>query len=97
MSYLKDIEQEYNEYVKGSDVLYWWMKDIERDFDNGKKINKTKYNKIKKLEEERRQKAIELLEGINRGNSRVKTCMPTRTAPPPPPGKQIRGEGDRGE
>jgi hypothetical protein len=78
-------EEEFYSYVRGSDTLYLWMKEIEDDFHKGKKVNKTKYNKIKRMEEKRREKALELLEELNRGRP-VKLCMPPRTPPPPPPG-----------
>ena len=74
---MRDIRQEFDEYIKGSDELYWWMKEIEQNFNDGKKVNKTKYNKIKILEAKQRQKAIELLEAINENNY-VQTCMPPR-------------------
>lgn len=77
---MKDIEQVFYSYVEGSDILYWWMKDIEEDFNHGKKVNKTKYNKIRRVEEKQRQEAIRLLEIMNKG-SRVQTCMPPRIPP----------------
>ncbi len=64
---------------------------MERDFDSGKKINKTIYNKVKRLESDYRQRAIEKLEILNR-NSNIKTCMPPKFPPPkpePPPIKYV--------
>lgn len=85
---MRSLEQEFNEYIEGSNELYRWKCGLKRDFENGKKINKTKYQKICNLYEERRSKARNLLEYINSRNTRVKMCMPAHYPPPPLPLRQ---------
>ena len=75
------IKEEFSQHIQGSNELYLWKISIENDFENGKKVNKRKYHKICILYEERRGKAGELLDTINRLNPRIKTCMPPHLPP----------------
>lgn len=67
--------------------MYWWKSELEREWNSGKKINKTKYHKICNLYNQRREKAREILGTLNRYSGYV-TCMPVHTPPPPPPPAQ---------
>lgn len=81
-----DLEEQFYFYAKGAALLKYWALDIEQEFNNGKKVNKTKYNKLLRMVEERREKAEALLEKLNM-RSDVKTVMPfiPPTPSPPPP------------
>ncbi len=76
---MKSIKEDFDEYIQGSNELYWWKTSLENDWESGKKINKRKYQKICNLYEERRQRARELCP--------VGRFMPPHFPPPPPPKK----------
>lgn len=81
-----DYHDEFNQYIKGSNELYLWKTSIENDFENGTKVNKTKYLKICNLYEERRGKARKLLS--------LGTCMPPHFPRPPLPPRQPSRRND---
>ena len=78
------LREEFDQLIKGSNALHSWKLEIEGDYEQGKRVNKTKYNKIRDMYEDRRAMAYGLLQIINR-NSRVITCMPPHYPPPPAP------------
>lgn len=86
------LREEFNYLIKGSNILYEWKSSIERDFNNGCRINKTKYNKIDNMYKDRRKQARNLLSVINR-NSNFMTCMTPDFIPSNRPPKQNRKGG----
>ena len=77
---MRDIRSQFDDYIEGSNQLYQWANEIRCAYESGKKINKTKYNKILNMADARREKARELLGIINsHPRSRYMTCMPPIT------------------
>ena len=53
---MKSSREEFDQYAIGANELWAWKIGIENDFESGKKVNKTKYQKICRLYEERLEK-----------------------------------------
>ena len=68
--------ESFNQCVEGRNELYGWKIQLEHDFDQGKRVSGTKYMKICNLFEDRKNRAIELLEKINMNSRGVRHCMP---------------------
>ncbi len=81
---MNKLRAEFKSYCKGRDELRWWKRSLEADFENGEQINKTKYQKICRLYEDREKKAWELLDKLNQSHPRYIECMPPSFPPPPP-------------
>lgn len=85
---MDSLRDEFNQCIKGREDLCLWKMQIKYNFSQGKKVNKTKYMKICNLYEDRKNRAIKLLEKINMNSRGVHHCMPVIAPPPPAPPKQ---------
>lgn len=89
MNSSETIRAKFKSYCKGRDELAWWKSSLESAYNAGKKINKTKYQKICSLYKDRKQRAEELLDELNRSHPRYIECMPPSLPRPPKRDKHL--------
>ncbi len=92
---MNELRAEFKSYCRGREKLRRWKRSLEVDFENGEQINKTKYQKICRLYEDREKKARELLDKLNQSHPWYVECMPPLFPPPPPPSPIERIREDR--